>query len=84
MLLHPYAVAVNEGKNVTSNPPRTTLWAFLYAQVKQADNKDYRNILLNEKKLDWHVRVEYKKDIKWIEKYDDKQINTLKYISLKI
>ena len=78
----PYAVAVHDGKNVTSNPPRTTLWALLYAQVKQADNKDYRNILLNEKKLDWRVRVEYKKDVKWIEKYDGSQINTLKYISL--
>ncbi len=77
----PYAVAVHDGKNVTSNPPRTTLWALLYAQVKQADNKDYRNILLNEKKLDWRVRVEYKKDVRLIEKYDEEQIKTLKYIS---
>ncbi len=78
----PYAVAVHDGKNVTSNPPRTTLWALLYAQVKQADNKDFRNVLLNEKKLDWRVRVEHKKGVRWIEKYDDKEINTLKYISL--
>lgn len=47
----PYAVSVFNGKNVTANPPRTGLWALLYAQVKQADGLDYRNILLNEKEL---------------------------------
>ncbi len=79
----PYAVAVHKGKNVTSKPPRSSIWALLYAQVKQADNKDFRNVLLDEKKLDWRIRVEHKKDVKWIEKYDDYQINTLKYISIK-
>jgi hypothetical protein len=78
----PYAAAVHKGKNVTSDPPRTSLWCLLYAQVKQADNKDYRNILLDEKKLDWRVRVEHKKNVNWIEKYDETQINTLKYISI--
>jgi len=31
----PYAVAVHNGKNVTADPPRTEIWALLYAQVKQ-------------------------------------------------
>ena len=45
----PYAKAVFKGRNVTAKPPRTSLWAMLYAQVKQADGKDYRNILIGEK-----------------------------------
>ncbi|HEU4902932.1 MAG TPA: hypothetical protein VFT06_09075, partial [Flavisolibacter sp.] len=47
----PFAKAVNNGKNVTSKPPRTQLWCLLYTQVKQADGKAYRNILLDEKQL---------------------------------
>ncbi len=47
----PYATAVFNGKNVTASPPRTSIWALLYAQVKQADGLDYRNILLNEREL---------------------------------
>ena len=77
----PYASAVLNGKNVTSVPPRTTLWALLYAQIKQADNKDFRNILLNEKKLDWRVRVEYQKNVRWLEKYNNEQIKTLKNVA---
>lgn len=45
----PYAKAVWEGKNVTCDPPRTQLHAVLYAQVKQADNEAYRNILIDTK-----------------------------------
>ncbi|MDQ6812287.1 MAG: hypothetical protein M3040_00895 [Bacteroidota bacterium] len=47
----PYAQALFNGQDVTSNPPRTAIWALLYAQVKQADGKDYRNILLTELEL---------------------------------
>ena len=47
----PYATAVHEGKNVTADPPNTEIWCLLYAQVKRADNQDYRNILLGEQKL---------------------------------
>ncbi|MBL4678782.1 MAG: hypothetical protein JKY70_21705 [Mucilaginibacter sp.] len=47
----PFAMAVSNGRNVTSNPPRTSIWALLYAQVRQADGKGYRNILLDEQKL---------------------------------
>jgi hypothetical protein len=49
----PYAQAVFNGKNVTSNPPRTQLWCLLYAQVHQADGKAFRNILLDDKYMDW-------------------------------
>jgi len=47
----PFAISVLNGKNVTANPPHTSIWALLYAQVKQADGLDYRNILLNELEL---------------------------------
>ncbi len=47
----PHAVAVLNGKNITANPPRTDLWALLYAQVRQADGLDNRNILIDERKL---------------------------------
>ena len=47
----PYASAIYNGKNVTSDPPRTSIWCLLYAQVKQADGLDYRNILLDEIEL---------------------------------
>ena len=47
----PYASTVFDGKNVTSDPPRTSLWCLLYAQVKQADGLDFRNVLLDEKRL---------------------------------
>jgi hypothetical protein len=53
----PYARAVANGKNMTAYPPRTQLWALLYAQVKQADGLDYRNILLDEKYLDWKKKL---------------------------
>jgi len=46
-----YALAVFNGKNVTSKPPRTEIWCMLYAQVRQADARKNRNILLAESKL---------------------------------
>ncbi|MFN3997300.1 hypothetical protein [Algoriphagus sp.] len=53
----PYAKAVFQGKNVTSKPPRTSLWTLLYAQVHQADGLDHRNILIAERKMRIDVRV---------------------------
>jgi hypothetical protein len=47
----PYAMAVLNGKNITHDPPRTEVWTLLYAQVRQADGKDFRNILLEDRKL---------------------------------
>jgi hypothetical protein len=46
-----YAVALFGGKNVTSKPPKSEIWCMLYAQVKQADGKQNRNVLLSEEKL---------------------------------
>ena len=43
----PYAMAVKDGMNVTSFPPQTSLWYLLYTQVKQADGRAYRNILID-------------------------------------
>jgi hypothetical protein len=54
----PYAEAVFNGKNVTANPPRTQLWCLLYAQVHQADGKAFRNILLDDRYMDWKKPVE--------------------------
>jgi hypothetical protein len=53
----PFAKAVFRGKNVTSRPPRTSLWTLLYAQVHQADGLDFRNILLCERKMRIDVQV---------------------------
>jgi hypothetical protein len=51
MVNAPYAQTVFNGADVTSNPPRTQLWALLYAQVKRADDALYRNILLDDQLL---------------------------------
>ena len=47
----PHAMAVLNGRNITAKPPKTEIWALLYAQVIQADGLAYRNILLGEKML---------------------------------
>lgn len=47
----PYAQTVFDGRNVTTNPPRTTIWALLYAQVRMADDSDERNVLLADRQL---------------------------------
>jgi hypothetical protein len=78
----PYAVAVAKGKNVTSDPPRTEIWCLLYAQARQADNKDYRNILIDEKKLDWRVRVEHNVNVDWLGKHTESQRQLLKQITI--
>ncbi len=79
----PYAVAVHQGKNVTADPPRTEIWALLYAQVKQADNKDFRNILLDDRILNHNVRVEHDKTVNWDTEYTIEQRNTLKRVAIK-
>lgn len=43
----PFAVAVLNGKNVSARPPQTSLWYMLYTQVKQADGRTYRNLLID-------------------------------------
>lgn len=48
-----FATAVLDGKNVTSKPPKTEIWCMLYAQTRQADAKENRNILLSELKLEY-------------------------------
>ncbi|TDH27351.1 hypothetical protein EXU57_07125 [Segetibacter sp. 3557_3] len=48
MVNAPYAQTVYNGEDVTSKPPRTELWALLYAQVKRADDKVFRNVLLDD------------------------------------
>lgn len=48
MVTAPFAQTVFNGADVTSKPPRTQLWALLYAQVKRADDEVYRNILLDD------------------------------------
>lgn len=57
----PYAQAVFNGRNVTSDPPRTAIWCLLYAQVRQADGLDYRNILLQEMELKPRPRIRHEK-----------------------
>ena len=79
----PYAVAVHKGKNVTANPPRTELWALLYAQVKRVDNQDYRNILLDDRPLDWQVQVVGDKRESSFEQYSKEELQLLNQIALK-
>ncbi|MBA4182497.1 MAG: hypothetical protein H0X49_00575, partial [Acidobacteria bacterium] len=79
----PYAVAVFDGKNVTADPPRTQLWCLLYAQVRQADNRDFRNVLLDDKQLDWRVQVEDEKDVNRYLRYDAEQRRLLRSIAVK-
>ncbi|PWS31008.1 hypothetical protein [Pedobacter paludis] len=43
----PFATAVLNGENVSSNPPQTSMWYMLYTQVRQADGKSYRNLLID-------------------------------------
>ncbi|WP_026898278.1 hypothetical protein [Daejeonella oryzae] len=62
----PFATAVMKGKNVTANPPRTTIWCLLYAQVQQADGLDFRNILIAEQRLqqrpvEFKIRRQYER-----------------------
>ena len=47
----PFAQTVFNGRNVTASPPRTEIWALLYAQVRMADDSDERNVLLADRKL---------------------------------
>lgn len=47
-----YAKTVLNGKNITMDPPRTSLHAALYAQVRQADGFAFRNILLDSKMME--------------------------------
>ena len=51
MVTAQFAQTVFNGADVTSKPPRTQLWALIYAQVKRADDKEYRNILLDDQLL---------------------------------
>jgi hypothetical protein len=79
----PYAVAVFDGKNVTADPPRTQLWCLLYAQARQADDLDTRNILLDDKQLDWRLRIEDVPDRNHFLEYDDQQRRTLKNLTVR-
>jgi hypothetical protein len=79
----PYAVAVHAGKNVTADPPRTELWALLYAQVRQADNLDFRNILLDDRQLDWRVQVEPEPDVDVFTRYTDDELQVLRSVAFR-
>jgi hypothetical protein len=79
----PYAVAVFDGRNVTADPPRTQLWCLLYAQARQADNLDWRNILLDDKQLDWRLEIEDVPERNRFLEYDDQQRRTLKNLTVR-
>ena len=50
--------------------------------MRQADNKDYRNILLDDRRLDWRVELEKDRKVDWLRKYDDEQRLILKKITI--
>jgi hypothetical protein len=62
-----YATSLFNGKDVTSKPPKTEIWCMLYAQLRQADGKGNRNILLTETRLDYvdPKKVPHLIDKKW-------------------
>jgi hypothetical protein len=78
----PFAVAVHDGKNVTANPPRTALWALLYAQVRQADDRGFRNLLLDDRVLSPLLRVAHGKPLDWLKAYTAPQRATLEQAAL--
>jgi len=80
----PYATAVYNGKDVTADPPHTSLWALLYAQVKQADGLDYRNILLNEMQLNPIPERDRKKMMREIVRSLDEKNEILKKKELPV
>ena len=47
----PFAAAVRNGDNVRARDPQTTLWAQLYARVRQVDGATWRNILIAQAPL---------------------------------
>ena len=49
----PFATPVLHGQNLRPLPPRTDMWALLYAQVLQVDGKSWRNVLLARQQLNW-------------------------------
>lgn len=73
----PYAAAVHDGKDVSANPPRTAIWALLYAQVKQVDNTEYRNVLLDDRMLSANLRVEHDLRVNWQKTYTLEERNSL-------
>jgi len=79
----PFATAVSAGRDVTANPPRTQLWCLLYAQVRQADDEDTRNILLDDKQLDWRVKINREAAMNPALRYDDAGLQVLREVALK-
>jgi hypothetical protein len=79
----PYASAVFDGKNVTADPPRSALFCLLYAQARQADNRDTRNILLDDKQLDWRLEVEDEQERDPFLAYGDRERQTLKNLTVR-
>ncbi|MEO7522914.1 MAG: hypothetical protein ABIT58_02405, partial [Ferruginibacter sp.] len=81
-----YAIALFNGKNVTSRPPKTEIWCMLYAQARQADGVTNRNILLDDRKLEYidpeeksKINFRLKTFISNQQKFTDiKQANSLK------
>ncbi len=48
-----FATPVHDGRSVRPKPPKTDLWALLYAQVTQVDGASRRNILLTRRPALW-------------------------------
>jgi hypothetical protein len=58
----PYATPVFNGRNLRPKPPRTDLWALLYAQVHQLDGQSQRNVLLERRRLVWQSPDQHEQD----------------------
>ena len=67
-----HATPVFGGRNMLPRVPATELWFLLYAQVMQADGRDYRNILLarrrgrfEERKAQSRVEIDLNASSAW-------------------
>jgi hypothetical protein len=78
----PYAAAVHNGRDVTASPPRTQLSCLLYAQVEQADRRDFLNVLLDDKRLDSRLQVDFEPDTGPRAQYTAQQRSLLKNLSV--
>ena len=79
----PYAAAVHNGKDVSATPPRTAIWALLYAQVKQVDNSEFRNVLLDDRVLSAEAQAEHDPRPDWARAYTLAERNALKLASIR-
>jgi hypothetical protein len=57
MVSAPFSLAALDGQPLQPLPPRSQIWVLLYAQAKQIDGLDKRNVLLGRKPAPWQRKT---------------------------